>query len=194
MLSMWRGYGGNGNGAAVIFDPQKLNENADSPFLIAKVSYLSTEMRLKWIQKKCDEFSALLINAEVPTDKLHIAVGKLFERMKIHSLFTKHIGFVEEREWRVAYMREPGKYPELDEMLHYAIGKNGVEPKLKLKIKPIEGLATDDFLLEKIVRKIILGPTISSPLAQLAVKRMLQKLGKIEIARALAVSSTPFRG
>jgi hypothetical protein len=194
LLSMWRGYGGNGNGAAIIFDSQKLNENDDSPFIVSHVVYASGKERLDWIENKCIEFSAVLKNAHVPDEKLYIPIWHLFERMKIFSIFTKHAGFAEEREWRVVYMRERDKNRKLDEMLHYAIGRSGVEPKLKFKIKPVDGVTTDDFSLEKLVSKIILGPTVSSPLAVNAVRRMLEKLGKAEIAKKLIASTTPFRG
>lgn len=194
LLSMWRGYGGNGNGAAIIFDSQKLNSNEDSPFIVSNVVYASAKDRLDWIQEKCIEFSAILKTNDIPDDKLYIPAWHLFERMKIFSIFTKHSGFAEEREWRVVYMRERDSNRKLDEMLHYAIGRSGVEPKLKLKVKPADGITTDDFSLEKLVSKIILGPTVSSPLAVSAVKRMLEKLGKSEIAKKLVSSTTPFRG
>ncbi|MER2097341.1 MAG: DUF2971 domain-containing protein [Pseudomonas qingdaonensis] len=194
LLSMWRGYGGNGNGAAIIFDSKELNYNEESPFIVSNVVYASAVDRLEWIQRKCVEFAEILKSTDVPNDKLHIPIWHLFERMKIFSIFTKHIGFAEEREWRVVYMRERDSNRKLDEMLHYAVGRTGVEPKLKLKIKPVEGITTDDFSLEKIVGKIILGPTVSSPLAINAVRRMLEKLGKPEIAKRLTASTTPFRG
>jgi len=194
LLSMWRGYGGNGNGAAIIFDSEKLNENDDSPFIVSNVVYASAKDRLDWIENKCIEFSAILKSTNVPDDKLYIPVWHLFERMKIFSIFTKHTGFSEEREWRVVYMRERDKSRTLDEMLHYAIGRSGVEPKLKFKVKPVDGVTTNDFSLEKLVSKIILGPTVSSPLSVSAVKRMLEKLGKSEIAKKLTASTTPFRG
>jgi hypothetical protein len=78
-------------------------------------------------------------------------------------------------------------------MLHYAIGKNGVEPKLKFKISPIDGLTQSDLSLEKIVHQIILGPSISSPLAVNAVHRMLKSVGKNELAEKLTASTTPYR-
>lgn len=194
LLSMWRGYGGNGSGAAIIFDSQKLKENDESPFIVSKVVYASAKDRVRWIHEKCLEFSAILKKTNVPDDKLYITVWHLFERMKIFSIFTKHAGFAEEREWRAVYMRERDTNQKFIEMLHYAIGRSGVEPKLKLKVKPVEGLMTDEFSLEKIVNKIILGPGISSPLAANAVKRMLEKIGKAEIAKKLTYSTTPFRG
>jgi hypothetical protein len=36
-LSMWRGYGGNGNGAAIVFDTAKIAAREESPLVIAHV-------------------------------------------------------------------------------------------------------------------------------------------------------------
>src|SRR5205085_4318580 len=42
LLSMWRGYGGQGNGAALIFSTDLINaDNPQSPLLITKLHYAS---------------------------------------------------------------------------------------------------------------------------------------------------------
>jgi hypothetical protein len=48
----------------------------------------------------------------------------------------------------------------------YWVGPRGVEPKLKLKIEAIPGLPETDVSLSNIVERIILGPSLSSPLAR----------------------------
>ncbi len=78
-------------------------------------------------------------------------------------------------------------------MLHYALGRNGVEPKFKFKVGHIEGITHNDFSLEKIIHQIILGPSVATPLAVNAIKRMLEKIGKHELAEKLKASTTPFR-
>jgi len=193
LLSMWRGYGSNGNGAAIIFDSSKINFIQESPFIISKVEYASTEERLKWIDAKLTHFAGILKCRNVPDELLYIATYMIFERIKVYSIFTKHRGFSEEREWRVAYLRERDEQGLLSDMLHYSIGNNGIEPKLKLKISPVEGLTDSDFSLDKIVKQIILGPTVSSPLAITSVKRMLDTVGKQGISERLSASTTPFR-
>ena len=55
LLSMWRGYGGNGKGVAVVFDASKLNRLDESPLFLAKVSYATTEQRKAWITSKISE-------------------------------------------------------------------------------------------------------------------------------------------
>lgn len=193
VLSMWRGYGGNGNGAAIVFDTSKLQSKEGSPFIFSKVSYASRDERLQWIDNKLNEFGKLLINNDIPDNKLYIAVYQLLERIKIFSLFTKHHGFFEEQEWRAVYLLERDHTNKIDEMLHYAVGRQGIEPKLKYKVKPIEGLTEDDISLEKIVHQIILGPSVSNPLALSALRRMLEKNKKPDLAKKLVASTTPFR-
>jgi len=193
LLSMWRGYGANGNGAAIIFDSSKLKENESSPFLIMKVEYLSKEKRYDWIDKKFSEFAKLLETTNIPDDHLYVAAYMLFERIKIFALTTKHDGFSEEKEWRVIYLKERDQAKYMDQMLCYHSSKRGLEPKLKFKIKPINGLTTDDFLLTKIIDKIILGPAISSVMTRKTVERMLEKAGKTDLKKNLISSTIPFR-
>ena len=193
LLSMWRGYGSNGNGAAIVFDTAQLNHVDGSPLIISKVSYASQAEQLGWIGRKLSEFADLIRNNHVPDEKLHLPAYALFARFKIFSIFTKHHGFLEENEWRVVYMKEFDRENKLEEMLSYTVGKRGIEPKLKLQVRPIEGLTIGDISLEKLVHQIILGPSVSSPFSIAAVQRMLEKVGKRGLVPRLAASTTPFR-
>jgi hypothetical protein len=193
LLSMWRGYGGNGTGAAIIFDTAKLIAIEDSPIILAKVEYFTREQRIEWIIGKLVELARLMKEHPVDNDKLIIPVWEFFERLKIFSLFTKHCGFKEEREWRAVYLRERDSSDALVDKLGYAVKSRGVEPKLKFKIEPVEGIAGGNVNLESLVSEIILGPTVSNPLAMKAVQRMLESLGKYELATKLSASSTPYR-
>lgn len=193
LLSMWRGYGSNGNGAAIVFDTAQLNHVEGSALIISNVTYASREKRLKWIDEKLDAFAHLLAENNVPDDKLFLAAYALFERIKMFAICTKHHGFSEEKEWRVVYLRDRDHNKKFEHMLHYAIGKRGIEPKLKYKVQPIEGLTQADISLEKIIHQIVLGPAVSSPLAINAVRRMLEKVGKHKLSERLVASTTPLR-
>ena len=129
----------------------------------------------------------------MPDDKLHLAVWALFERIKLFALFTKHRGFAEEEEWRMVYMRDRDREKLFDRMFGYVIGPQGAEPKLKLKVAPLPGVLADDVCLEKFVHSIILGPSASSVLALTSVKRMLNLLGRSELAARVIGSTTPLR-
>src|SRR5271165_2051093 len=62
-LSTWRGYGGNGNGAAIV----------ESPLVIAHMHYGTGLMRENWLQRRIAEFGAILAKSDIPDDKLSIA-------------------------------------------------------------------------------------------------------------------------
>ncbi len=195
LLSMWRGYGSDGNGAAVVFDTSKIdNETVGSPLIIAKVQYASTEARKGSLQSMVSKFAKILQEVNLPGADLYLAAYALFEHIKLRALFTKHDGFEEEREWRIVYMPERDRENKLKHMLDYSIGPRGVEPKLKFKTAPMDGVTPNDFSLEKIVDRILLGPSISSPFSKAAILRMFDRLNTpAEIRNNVHGSSIPFR-
>lgn len=192
-LSMWRGYGSNGNGAAIIFDTSKLGVSEGSPLIFSKVKYATKEERIGLVKKIILGFIQSLQGIVLLDNQTHIPAYLLFERIKLAALFTKHNGFEEEEEWRVVYLLERDRQKKMIDMFDYSVSQNGIEPKLKLKIIPIKGLTSDDLSLSKIIDRIILGPSISSPLVHGTVSRMLEKLGKPELKSRLHFSSIPFR-
>jgi hypothetical protein len=78
-------------------------------------------------------------------------------------------------------------------MLGYAITNRGVEPKLRLNVAPQPKTFSADLSLERIVAKIILGPSLSSVLAKLAVLRLLEVNGRTALAKRVVASTIPFR-
>lgn len=193
LLSMWRGYGGIGNGAALVFDTAKIAARDESPLVIAHVHYGTGQMREDWLQRRIGEFGEILAKSAIPDDKLEIASYYFFERLKLFAIFTKHRGFLEENEWRVVYMRNRDKAKVFDRMFSYWVGPRGIEPKLKLKIEAIPGLPETNLTLAKIVERIILGPSLSSPLARNAVLRMLESRGQGDLIDRVVSSKIPFR-
>jgi hypothetical protein len=151
LLSMWRGYGANGNGVAIVFDTGQLEVLETSPLIIANVIYASREVRLQWLKDMLSTFVGILKVTSIPTEKLHIPSECLFERIKIFALFSKHSGFEEENEWRVVYMPERDPNKKLASMLNYSIGPRGVEPKLRFKVAPLEGIASPNLSLSGII-------------------------------------------
>lgn len=193
LLSMWRGYGAQGNGVAIILDSSMLKEQKETPLIISKVDYASTPEREKWIKSKLKEFAKVLRCANLHNNELRLAAYALFERLKLFALTTKHRGFAEEQEWRVIYLPDRDVKKVIKPMLDYALNDKGVEPKLKLKLEPVEGIMPDGVRLDTLVNKIILGPAISGDLAQKSVIRMLEKQGKKNLAEKVKPSTIPFR-
>jgi hypothetical protein len=194
LLSMWRDYGGQGNGAALVFSTNFLTEeNPATPLILTKVRYGSAETRIEWLKTKLIEWCGILKNAAIPDDKLHIAAYSFFHTVKFFALKSKHDGFTEENEWRVIYMpdRDPQRIYKDKFRLHYLVGPRGVEPKLIFKIRPLDANYTWKF--GDILDKIILGPSLSSWLAKRSVERMLETLGKPEFRQKVLASHIPLR-
>jgi hypothetical protein len=192
LLSMWRGYGANGAGGAIVFDTAKIVYREESPLLISNVHY-ETKERINWLEQRVREFAEILGKSDLPNDKLHLAAYYLFERFVLFALFTKHRGFHEEKEWRVVYLRERDPQKVFDPMISYWVGPSGMEPKLKLKVNPVPGMPETDIKLSEVVERIVLGPTASHPLAISAIYKMLDETGKSDLKNRVVISGIPFR-
>lgn len=191
LLSMWRAYGANGGGAALIVDTARLTPAPDSPLVLHPITYSSTENRIKWISQKLDELSKLITHKNPTNEELAAASETFFERLKLFSIFTKHIGFEEENEWRLAYIGDRDNNKTYKPMISYAILSSGIQPKLKLKL---DGVSNDiQANVTDIVTHILLGPTASAPLSVMAMQLMLQSIDKGDLAEGIKTCSTPYR-
>jgi len=194
LLSMWRGYGGQGNGAALVFKTDFVTQdNLASPLILTRVHYDSAEKRIQWLNNKLMQWWQILKTGSIPDDKLYIAAYLFFQTIKFFALKSKHDGFKEENEWRIIYMpeRDPqGVWKEKFKQ-HYVIGKRGVEPKLIFKIEPLNLSQTWKF--GDILDRIILGPSLSSWLARRSIERMLETIGKPEFREKVSASQIPLR-
>lgn len=193
ILSMWRAYANNGSGAAVVFDTNALGPLImDSPLILTPVRYASNVERVQWLERKVADWCAIVAQGNIPQNMLYIAAYWLFNVILAFALSSKHIGFDEEHEWRLIYMPDRDEKKLLADKFHYTVGARGVEPKLKLKIAPLDG-AIPQFTFSDILHSILLGPSISSPLASASVVRMLEKLDKEHLAPKVRSSTIPLR-
>ena len=188
LLSMWRGYGSDGNGVAIVFDMAPFAAAA-GPLLLRKVQYLSYEASQAWMEEKLQRFAQALRRLEVPLERMAAAAEDLFERIKLFALFTKHRGFHEEREWRLVYLREHDQDDVLAQQLNYTIGSRGIEPRLRLTMRSLGATFPP---IEQLVERVILGPVLGTPLALKSTRRMLE-LHRPAWADRVVRSSTPYR-
>lgn len=193
LLSMWRGYGGNGSGAAVVIDSGRIDLTNAASLILAKVRYGSTAERVEWLTKKTREFAVLLGAVSLREEEIPVAAVALFERIKSIALFTKHCGFNEECEWRAVYMPNRDAGALIREFPGYSIGGRSVEPRLRFQLSATTGIAGVDFSLEKIVDRIILGPTSSSRLAIAGFLRLLDSTNHPSLKERVRASSIPYR-
>ena len=188
--SQWRGYGGNGSGAAIVFNSEKFTVNPKAQFIIAPVEYRTREEREEWAIGRLDLLAKLMGEHPLSDGDLAIPARAYLQRIKLASIYSKHIGFSEETEWRALYRAAHDTGGLLKDMLGHAIVRNGIEPKLKLKLAPLKDVLADDVSLEKLVDRIILGPTQASVLSRPTVQRLLLNES---LSIRLYQSRTPFR-
>ncbi|WP_425658148.1 DUF2971 domain-containing protein [Roseobacter sp. EG26] len=192
-LSMWRGYGANGKGAALVVDVSSLEEMEGSPLALAPVDYASNDERKEKIANKIDKVAAFVRANEIADNRIGNLAQALFDRLCVLAIFSKHRGFDEEQEWRLAYFKDRDRKGILKQFFSYSNGLHGLHPKLKLEIKPLSGALSEGTELTNIIDRIIIGPSASSPIAKMAGERMLRSLNKEELIEKLHMSSIPFR-
>lgn len=202
ILSMWRGYGNRGKGAAIVFDTAKLPVPENTPLVLEAVSYASKDERKNKITQKIDAIADFISVNFIPDEYLHAIADALFKRICLFAIFSKHIGFLEEAEWRLVYFKDRDKSDASDDnssllferYFSYFNGPDGIQPKLKLPIGEYLSKVGSEMSFSNIVERIIVGPTVSSPLAKKAVERMLRDIGKDVLIEKVKYSEIPFRG
>jgi hypothetical protein len=191
-LSMWRGYGADGSGVSFVIDTKKIVPDEESSIILSSIIYSTNKERVEWIQERIAQLAELLVNFEKTDEILKSIAWNWVERLKIFSLFTKHKGFEEEREWRFVYLRDRDPEGRYLPMFGYNISNNGVEPKLKLRLDKIPSTITS-LTLDSLIDRVILGPTSSSILSVRSVARMLEIKGKRDLMKKVYASSIPYR-
>lgn len=192
-LSMWRGYGNNGGGAALIFDTAKLDPVDDSPLILSPVIYASKADRIDWIKNKIEKIAQIISSEKLPSNKIPNLARAFFLRLMMFSLHAKHKGFEEEKEWRLVYIStlDPEKYG--NPMYSYHNSSKGIEPKFKLKLTSNHALTQKDFNFDSVIHQIIVGPTASSMLSIRALERMLESYGLNSLSQRILASTIPYR-
>lgn len=191
VLSMWRGYGANGNGIAFVIDTKNIEPNENSPIVISPVHYATTEERTDWIKQKTDQLAEIISMVDKTDETLNAVAWYWLERLKVFSLFTKHKGFEEEKEWRFVYLNDRDTDKKFEPMFGCHVSDKGVEPKLKLKLDQIPD--APPLMLETLVNRIILGPTAASEFSKRSLDRLLKLKEEHSLAEKIHASSIPYR-
>lgn len=192
-LSMWRGYGDNGLGAAIAFDTKEIKILPRSPLILAEVSYVNDSERADFVREKLEQLSSFLQEKNLDERGIAESFAIFFKRILIASIFSKHKGFEEEREWRLIYLPDLDLSNELRSMFGTAHTTEGLQPKLKLKLSKENPIFGDDFEMDDFIYKIMIGPRVNSPLNIFAMERELELIGRDKLKTRLVASSIPYR-
>jgi hypothetical protein len=193
LLSMWRTYASQGHGVAIIFNTRNIPDPPQAPLRIGKVIYGSPQERVQLLRSGLEEWVRITQAANLPDGRLYLAAYGAFYFVKSFALLTKHSGFKEEAEWRIIYVPEIDPGGALVNQFSYHISGRGAEPKLKFKIAPVLGGSPDTLSLTRLVHCILLGPSVASPIAQDAFRRVLRGTCLEGFEDRIFASSIPLR-
>jgi hypothetical protein len=149
--------------------------------------------RVTLLQARLMEWANITQVAKLADDCLCLAAYAAFLFIKSFALMTKHNGFQEEKEWRIIYTPELDPDKRLVNQFGYFIGPRGAEPKLKFKIAPVLGGAPDSLSLARLLEFIVLGPSVSSPIAKSGFSRVLRDTCLKDFENRVFASSIPLR-
>jgi Protein of unknown function (DUF2971) len=193
LLSMWRGYGANGEGAALVFNTGFVTLVPESPLLIVEVQYANDSERRAWLHKTFHQLLSVIASHHITEQNL-MAIGfNLFQLALVFSLTSKHPGFREEQEWRVIYLPDRDPFGLMKDRRSYLRRNNRLEPKLRFPIEPLKIEPRQTWTFDSIVERVVLGPTHSSFAGAMLARRMFTALGKPGFASKVWVSEIPYR-
>lgn len=154
-LSMWRAYGGNTNVALTFSTDVFFSEVPNLNAFISPVFYCDEQMF-------ANEFQLLIKNLEDNFQVLNSAgneavLNQLYWTLHFAVLSAKHLGFSEEREWRVIH--NPSMWPS--QVMTEEVEVFDGTPQRVFKVKLINDPqhAPANLSLSNLLEEIIIGPT-----------------------------------
>jgi len=187
-LSMWRAYGKD-SGVALILNNEAFQSTAQvlntwaTPVIYADKLAFQNELK-KLAEGFLKEKDFL---KKIPLNELAIKITNAF---LFSVISTKHLGFKEEKEWRVVFFSDSGSEYVKEEIVTI-LGVPQRVYKIPLKNIPDRGLT--GLCLNELIDRIIIGPT-SQPIhmRDLFISE-LQKAGVVNAEEKVFVSDIPLR-
>lgn len=184
---MWRAYGGN-SGVAIIFKQDFFNKIYNQYGLdFSSVAYLH-ENELK------EEINHLALTISENIEQIkslstqHLSFY-LFNVFRFSALCNKHIGFDEEKEWRLIAIASQNIKNDL--ISHEIETIRGI-PQNILKIR-LNGIALDNLLFKDMIHKIIIGPCLYPTTIRNSIATALNDIGVKDPKEIIHNSHIPLR-
>lgn len=188
-LSMWRAYAPN-NGVAIVLNTDIFTEEAvNTRVSTIPMFYLEREEFIDAVS----DFTNRLNKYKDDLKYLPNFSDLVLRKFIITALSMKHKGFQEEREWRVIYNDIYSNITKNDIVIEDIEEING-EPRIikKLNFSQIR-YGNCPFDMNKLIHRIIIGPSNNPEQLRTIFIRVLEKNGVIEAANKVVCSDIPVR-
>ncbi len=190
-LSMWRAYGGQTAGVALVFNSHVVTETGfdlgiyASPVLYGRAAEVNAELRRV---VEAIEANAHVISA---VDRMMVA-DVLSNALRFALLSTKHPGFREEREWRLICMLD--QIPKGAPVTQIIRSVGGIPQRIcELKLPQPSDLARDALRWDSLLDRIIIGPSVFPETIKDALERELKRQGVGRWDQLVEISDIPLR-
>jgi hypothetical protein len=164
-----------------------------APMYLCRVEYGSKDQRIAALEILLQTWAEITKQIGLSDEQIPSAAYNALSVIKFYSLVSKHSGFREEQEWRVIHIADHDPLRRLEPRFSYALTTQGVEPKLKFHFERHSAGNYPEQSFAQLLHTILLGPSVSSPLAKLAFIRMLKNINRPEYSDRVRASSIPLR-
>ena len=188
-LSMWRAFGRSASRAAIILRLPADGAAEGLRVILSPVRYFGyadVEAELQRVVENINENLDHLLTVDREKIKYNI-----FMTLVMGSVCTKHIGFLEEKEWRLIYLPRANHSPLITSSIEVVDGV----PQIIHKI-PLHDNVENDVTGVKIpalLDKIIIGPTMYAAPMVMAFVQALTEAGVTDASSRVVVSGIPIR-
>lgn len=189
LLSMWRAYGGPVAGVALVFNPDYLDIDStdlaawSSPVIYGEAAFLTEfEKTLEALEQ-----NQTVLQAVDPDELGHI----IHNAFQFAMLSTKHIGFREEREWRIIHGPKEFSSAWVMPTFETVRGKPEVVYHLPLANQP--GMNLPQIDLNRLLHRVIIGPCVHPYQVASTFEDILASLHVEDPARRIRISLIPLR-
>lgn len=196
-LAMWRGYGHNGNGVAIVIDPRLFltEEGYESEIIACPVFYETEE---EFAYRAATYFRSFVINllALTPADREEfksLAVQAFVDLCYYLSVTHKHPGFKQEREWRFVWRRNQYLDQTLEQFVSSKAIGSSFHEKFCLPLNEKPDFVPTSLAITDLIKGVTLGPCAESDLKQNAILTLLENEGFEMNATRVFTSTIPFR-
>ncbi len=175
LLSQWRGYGSNGAGYSVGFDPRQFQAVAGPELGCFKILYEKSDQTglIEQILKRSFATVHELIGANPEAEPAVVkALTRQLQKEFIGcACMMKNRKYREEREWRI--VKKIHRYRDLAEQIDFRIVAGRLIPYTRIKL----GSNQNQEEIKSSIREVIFGPTLQRDLTQRSLEMLLNCQG-----------------
>lgn len=189
-LSMWRAYGGSAAGISIIFNTEIFEEDT------AALATYSSAVLYSDPEAFSHEFAKVVTRLELDQGLIgnvtrEFAHDVIFNALRFSILSTKHLGFREEREWRIIHSPKLSSSQWVKPMIRTV---SGIPQRIySLPLQGTEGMNLPTIDLKNLVYRIIIGPTQHPKQVRDAYLDTLKELGFHDPTNMVYISPIPLR-